>query len=550
TNGSRAAAATRGGRGAPLSPPQQAALLPERLRNRRAANLFLALRIDGELTTAAVETAAAELVDRHEILRTVYPTDRRVPYQRVCRDIEACLQTAEFADTEELTAALAADATHRFDLVAGPPLRIGLYRVGEHTVLSVAVHPIAADDHSLELIAAELLGARIDPAPPQYRTYATSQVKALGRKVADDPELSYWVERLTGLPGRADVAVGDAVDGTVEKTLRLPKSVVDALGDLEAATAAALATVLAQAGLGQDIAIGIRQPGRGAELAGAVGCYANYLVLRLDPASSATPRELIATVAETADRARAHSGARIERLAHELRGAAVVGAGVPFQALVTVRTAACIAARGVSAREIGRQIARPHGTDIVADVVTDEDGATLNLDFPAAADRPESGAIARAVAQLLVNWAAAPGDPPSTEISGVPVVFEYPVADFAGGPGLGGEPGTDAERLLAECVREVLDLDDDDPVGREDTFFSLGGDSIAALRLVTLLGERGYLVDVQQVFEYPTVREFATRLDPDRPAPDRAESAPVAPMAASGLDAGALAALGAKFAAR
>ncbi|MDN2502519.1 thioester reductase, partial [Nocardia nova] len=241
--------------------------------------------------------------------------------------------------------------------------------------------------------------------------------------------------------------------------------------------------------------------------------------------------------------AHAHAAARIERITHQLRGAVAVAAGAPFQALVTVRTEVI----GANAREIARRVARPHGVDIVADVVTGGEEVTVILEFPAAlAGRIEIDALASGLERWLLNLAEPETALPDGEL---PTVFERAAA-YPGGTGLGGQPSTDAERLIADTIREVLELDADDEVGRADTFFSLGGDSIAALRMVTLLGERGYVLDVQKVFEFPAVHEMAAQLTEAAAAPAAEQSAPVAPMSASGLDSAALAALGKKFAAR
>ena len=560
-----AAAARSGGRGVPLSPAQQAALLPERLRGTPAANLFAALEITGVADAEALGRAAVAALTRHEILRTVYPGDRRIPYQHVADAPESVLEVVDLAADQDLATALLGDAGHRFDLTVDLPVRLRLYRVSARTVLSVTLHPIAADDRTADLLVAELLASETASGAAesvrQYRSYALAQLKTLAGNAADDGDSVYWLERLAGLPERATVVVADAAPEntagqgaapSARRVLRLPAATVTAVtdgADLEAAATAVLATVLAEAGLGEDLPVGIVEANRAGEGV-ALGAYANYLMLRVDTASVHTPRELTAAVYELAVAARTHAGTRIEQLTHRLRGAAAVAEGVPFQALVSVRDGEVHAGFGV--RELARRIARPHGADIVVDIASDADGATVTVDFPAVlAGRAEIDVIASAFEQRFANWAAAPDDSISTADASVPTLFERMDVAFPGMTGLGGEPDTDAERLLADCIREVLDLDSDDPVGRADTFFSLGGDSIAALRLVTLLGERGYILDVQQVFEFPAVREMAAQLvaaDPGRQ--QAAEPAAVAPMSASGLDAAALQALAGKFAAR
>ncbi|WP_200857033.1 hypothetical protein, partial [Klebsiella pneumoniae] len=76
--------------------------------------------------------------------------------------------------------------------------------------------------------------------------------------------------------------------------------------------------------------------------------------------------------------ARAHAGTRIERITHQMRGLAAVSSGSLFQALVTVRPDAPLVPEtaGRTVRELARRTARPHGVDVVVDVVTDAEGAT------------------------------------------------------------------------------------------------------------------------------------------------------------------------------
>src|SRR6185369_15379768 len=52
-------------------------------------NIPLALRLEGELNSAALERALGDVVERHETLRTVFPQEEGVPYQKVLRGEEA-----------------------------------------------------------------------------------------------------------------------------------------------------------------------------------------------------------------------------------------------------------------------------------------------------------------------------------------------------------------------------------------------------------------------------------------------------------------------------
>ncbi|WP_430785144.1 amino acid adenylation domain-containing protein [Actinoplanes sp. G11-F43] len=71
-------------------------------------------------------------------------------------------------------------------------------------------------------------------------------------------------------------------------------------------------------------------------------------------------------------------------------------------------------------------------------------------------------------------------------------------------------PHDGRERLLADAWAELLGVD---TIGRDDSFFALGGDSLLATRLVSLLRERGVGgAGIAALFTSPVLRDFAARL--------------------------------------
>ncbi|MEV7924223.1 amino acid adenylation domain-containing protein [Kitasatospora sp. NPDC088779] len=67
-------------------------------------------------------------------------------------------------------------------------------------------------------------------------------------------------------------------------------------------------------------------------------------------------------------------------------------------------------------------------------------------------------------------------------------------------------PRTEPERLLCAAVEEVLGTG---PVGPEDSFFALGGDSLKAIRLVNAAGRAGLPISLGAVFEHRTLEALA-----------------------------------------
>ena len=81
-----------------------------------------------------------------------------------------------------------------------------------------------------------------------------------------------------------------------------------------------------------------------------------------------------------------------------------------------------------------------------------------------------------------------------------------PAPDFGALAGTGRTPGTDTERRLAPIFAEVLSLPG---VGVDDNFFTLGGDSITAVRLVRRAADAGIVISPLEVFDHPTVAGLA-----------------------------------------
>src|SRR5690606_2933358 len=75
----------------------------------------------------------------------------------------------------------------------------------------------------------------------------------------------------------------------------------------------------------------------------------------------------------------------------------------------------------------------------------------------------------------------------------------------------GSEPATETERGLAALYAELLGVAQ---IGREDDFFSLGGDSLLAVQLMIRIREVwGRDPGLAALFEYPDLAGLASRID-------------------------------------
>ncbi|GAA4632968.1 hypothetical protein GCM10023196_068620 [Actinoallomurus vinaceus] len=309
-----------------------------RLEGRTATYAMpLALRLTGDLDVNALRAALADLVDRHETLRTIFPESDGRPYQVILEDQRPELRVEE---PEDLAAALARDAACGFDLASEIPVRAHLYATGpgEH-VLLVVLHHIAADGWSFAPLARDLIGAYAsraegrapswEPLPAQYADYTLWQNELLGSE--DDPsslisrQIAYWHATLDGLPDQLDLptdhprpAQASFAGGQVP--VRLDADGVTALArQLNASVfmvvQAALAALLTRLGAGTDVPIGTPIAGRTDQaLDDLVGMFVNTLVLRTDLSGDPTFRELVARVRDTGLAAYQHQDLPFERL--------------------------------------------------------------------------------------------------------------------------------------------------------------------------------------------------------------------------------------------
>nr|WP_275424798.1 non-ribosomal peptide synthetase [Streptomyces sp. SID13726] len=287
-----------------------------------------ALRLTGPLARQALTDALADVVTRHEPLRTLQPDLRGTPYQRILDPEEARPHLATVRTTEtELPALLTAATGHRFDLAAEPPLRVTLFDLGDDThVLLLLAHHSAVDGWSMGPLTRDLETAysarsagrapEWPPLPVQYADFAHWQRETLGDE--NDPgslmfdQIDFWRTALEGLPDElplpADRPRPAEPSGRGDRTaVALDPALHTGLADLATTQRvtlfmvlqAALAAVLTRLGSGTDVPIGTPVAGRGDQrLDDLVGFFVNSLTLRTDTSGNPTFRELLARVRE------------------------------------------------------------------------------------------------------------------------------------------------------------------------------------------------------------------------------------------------------------
>lgn len=85
-------------------------------------------------------------------------------------------------------------------------------------------------------------------------------------------------------------------------------------------------------------------------------------------------------------------------------------------------------------------------------------------------------------------------------------------------------PLTDTEHTIRAMLAEILRVPDVDRIASTDNFFSLGGDSIMAMRLVSVARRKGFEIHVADIFSHPTITGIASHARTWRPPQEQSRA--------------------------
>ena len=317
-------------------------------------NMPAALRLRGRLDADALGAALADVVGRHESLRTLFTAHEGIPLQVVVPAEQANfgwdVVDATGWSTTRVGEAIGAAVRYTFDLASEIPLRAWLFRVAddEH-VLVIVVHHIAADGWSIIPLARDLgvaYASRCAWRPPdwaplavQYADYTLWQREQFGDLAdSDSPiaaQLDFWEEALAGMPERLQLptdrpypSVADyrgahvVVNWPAELQQRVQRFAREHNATSFMVVQAALAALLSKISASSDVAVGFPVAGRrDPALDELVGFFVNTLVLRVDLAGDPTVAELLAQVRRRSLAAYEHQDVPFELLVERLNPA-------------------------------------------------------------------------------------------------------------------------------------------------------------------------------------------------------------------------------------
>lgn len=349
----------------PLSYAQQRLwFLDQLMPGSNAYNIPAEMYLATDLNIGALEQALAEVVRRHEALRTTFVVSGGQPVQRINPRVSVNLPAVDLSRLnkdvgDKIVERLRQEyALKTFDLSHGPLLRVALLRLDEKDhLLLLNLHHIISDGWSMDVLMTETetlyhAFSRGQSSPLaeleiQYADYAQWQRGWLQGEVLQN-EIAYWKERLEGAPTLLDL--GTDRQRQLLKTFRsahepvvFSEEVSDSLRKFSRQQGASLFMTM-MAGFHallrrytgeSDILVGTPIAGRTrVEVEPMIGFFVNMIPIRTSFGENPSFRELVKQVREASFAAYTHQELPFDKLVEELQPKRAPGRNPIFQVIL------------------------------------------------------------------------------------------------------------------------------------------------------------------------------------------------------------------------
>ncbi|MEM7355024.1 MAG: amino acid adenylation domain-containing protein, partial [Acidobacteriota bacterium] len=334
----------------PLSFPQERVwFLNQLVPGMLAYNVQFTIRLHGTLQPQLLERSFSEIVRRHELLRTTFPTRRGKPVQlihppytmRIPRiDLRAMAQGEREG---EVRRCIAEAVRQPFDITQLPLVRLYLFTLEDqqNLLLQIEQH-FVHDGWSISRILSETqelytayAAGRPSPLPElevQYADFAVWQRRWLRGEVLQR-QLRYWTERLAGSPLEIDLPLdrrrGDAFRFRGDAAfVELPAELYTALRaasrrqrmSLFMTALAAFLTLLHRYGGQKDIVLGTTVANRRLqETESLIGMMVNTILLRNDLSGDPRFTQFLTQVLRTTLEAQEYQDLPFDKLVEALQ---------------------------------------------------------------------------------------------------------------------------------------------------------------------------------------------------------------------------------------
>lgn len=517
----------------PLSSAQKRLYASQQVDARTTGySLLGAMLLEGDPDPERLETIFRTLIRRHESLRTTFPVIDGEPRQKIHETVPFSLERYR-AEEAEAVDFIGEQFNRPFDLSRAPLFRVGLVTVGPgRHILVINTHHIIADGTSLGILTAEFMrlssGETLPPPVLRYVDYSQWQNSPEQRERAGRHE-RYWLTQLAGDWPRLDLPLdfprprvrnftggSDRFRFDAETSVRINRRLSKHDVTLNIFLLAAVNVLLFKLTGQEDIVVGCPIANRlHADLHAVVGTFPNILLLRNRPRGGGAFGAFLKDVKQHTLEAYEHQDYKLEDLMD----------------------------RVAEQRDRGRNSLYDVSFHLhnVESPVMEMDGLRMSpMDLPLRASRYDLGFIAHetgghieveteyaahlfkaeTIALFMKNYrevidAVLEND--DIRLADIAVTSDG-VKRLRGSDAAVDEPGGDAETFyiaprdkietaLASIWSGVLDVPS---VGIDDDFFKIGGHSLKAVTVISLIHrDLEVKMPLEALFRLPTIRESA-----------------------------------------
>ncbi len=389
----------------PLSFSQERLWFLDRLEGSVQYHMPAVFRFKGNLNTEALAKSIKKILERHQVLRTVFVENKGEVSQKV---IESERWNLNFnsgelfrQDTSELEKYINTLVHKPFDLSKDFMLRATLIELGKEEFVLVAVmHHIASDGWSRSILVKEIVDlyasfdkgtvSQLPDMKLQYVDYAVWQRNYLQGAVLDT-KLAYWKSKLLGV--NALQLPTDFTRPAVWSTKgdwfyhSIDKSTCDALQALSKRQGSTLFMTLLAAfkvlmyrhSMQSDICVGTPIAGRlQKDLEDLIGFFANTLALRSQIEGNHKFTEFLEIVKNTTLEAYDHQDVPFERVVDEVLSERDLSRNPLFQVMFVMFNTPEVPEMKISDVTLSRELAKPTAKFDIQITVT-ENAQGLNL---------------------------------------------------------------------------------------------------------------------------------------------------------------------------
>lgn len=531
----------------PLSFNQERLWQLERLQpDTSVHNILHSFRFIGVLNLQALEQSLQEIMRRHDVLRTTFPTVDGQPTQAIADQADLPLtltdlrHLATVEQEREVQHQAIVQAEQPFDLNQGPLWRIVLLQLADtEYVLLRTIHHIIFDGMSHSAFVRELgvlytAFANGEPSPllelpVQYADFAWAQRQWFQGEMLT-LQLGFWQECFHGpvealeLPTDVPRSAATSYQGAYGSKA-LSVSLTTALKTLSAEHGVSLFvtlfagfnTLLHQYTGQKDLVICSPVSGRHrAETRGLIGYFNNVVALRNDLSADPSFSELLERVGQGFMAASNYQDVPLQLVAELPNLVRIPLSRAMFVLQNTATPSLELDGLQVTSALIDREIAN---FDLSMSV--HEKAGQLITVLQYKTDLFKADRIAQMLAQFQLLLESVTTNP-ELKLSELPKLPELSCLapsdsqtaqpELAGGSASYIAPRNELEQQMVQIWQRLLDMQ---PIGVEDNFFDLGGHSLLAVRLFAEIEVVfGKQLPLSTLLAAPTIAQLTQTLDP------------------------------------